>query len=221
MSLQDIPKIPGIDPAAVRSLTRLCGDEASSRRVTTKPWLVDLDDGTYVMFTDGSTAILIRMDDELPEEIVADDEVQGQFAQIIQNFSTNDYIQIAEDVDAEAILAWCAEGTEKCPKCEGKKTCMFPRHQSEAHKRENPDVLDAHQGLFGDALMDRRRLQIPLKMLEVTEGPVDVLVVSDPGDEQAGRPPNNGVLIQGEGWKIYTMGLTGTPDEGTLRFPID
>jgi RNA polymerase subunit RPABC4/transcription elongation factor Spt4 len=141
------------------------------------------------------------------------------------------YALYYEDIDVRSILDWCSEGTEKCPKCGGTKTCMFPRRMTAASKRENPDVLDAHTGRFGDAQIDRRRLQIPLQFLGVDEGTVDVVMVDDPGgydlpgtDEKA--PPFHGVALLGENWRIYSAGIFVDPEKSEFnekvpRFPLE
>lgn len=228
MSLQDVPEIPGVDPAAVKALTRLCAGEEGKYLMTQAPRLVDIGDDIYVIFTDGMTAIMLQVEgDELPD-LDSSEEIQNQFGRMIRFFGS-DYSLYYEDIDIRSILDWCGEGAEKCPKCGGSKVCMFPRHQTAASKRENPDVLDAHTGRLGDVHIDRRRLQIPLQFLGVDEGGVDVVVVDDPGGnltpEGETTEKFSGVALIGENWRIYTAGLTVEEDradfyEKVPRFPL-
>lgn len=235
MSLQDIPEIPGVDPAAVKALTRLCaGDEpmvggGERPEITKFPRLVDLGDDIYVIFTDGGTAVLLQMEgDELPD-LESNEQIQQSFGRLTSQYGS-DYTLYFEGIDVRGILDWCGEGTEKCPRCGGNKSCMFPRSGTTASKRENPDITDCHMGWLGDVLLDRRRLQIPLQMLGVDEGEVDVVTVDNPGgDDIAGSTektsPFQGVALIGENWRIYSAGLNRDPDrkdaeEKAPRFPL-
>lgn len=222
MSLQNIPDIYGIDPAAVRTLTRLCsgppgpGDPFRDELVQA-PRLVDIGEDVYVIFTDASTAVLIRLDtDHLPEEIEAGPSIQKSFNQMLTYFE-GDHVQYSGTVDAATLIAWCAKGTEKCPRCKGTKTCMFPRLPQHA-SRENPDILGSHEGEIGIIFIDRRRITLPFQMLGIDEGEIDLQICAYPGEVPITDPATgartmqkslNGVVLSGDGWRVYSAGIFG------------
>jgi hypothetical protein len=217
MSIQeDLPEIPRIPPPTLKALSRLCAgsDGNASRRIVEAPRLVDIGDDIFVIFTDGATAVLVQLDvedDDFPE-LESGEDIQESFNGMLAAFN-GPTSKTYYDVDVGQIVQWAAEKTKGCTKCEGKRTCMFPRLHTAAYTREDPDVFDLHGGYVNDAYLDRRRLQTPLSFLQVEDGYVDVVVISD-SDVEEGKPLFCGVAILGDGWRIYTAGRSPDVDEG-------
>lgn len=208
MSLQNIPEVPGVDPAAVRALTRLCSGDDTGAVYTRKPYLFYIGDDPYLLVTDGSTLVLLLLENGLPDksEIEWDDQVQMAVGSIIELFGT-DHITYFEDISVEELLAWCREGTESCPKCGGTKTCLYPRHGSTMANREDPKVGDAHLGAVYGIGVDRRRIQVTLQMLGVDEGTCDLSIYQGPNprDENGGNVQY--LIFMGENWRLLTAVL--------------
>ncbi len=230
MSLYDIPEIPGVDPAAVKALTRLCSGPAEERMdcspgpsITWYPRLLDLDNETYVSFTDGATAILVALDPEKLPILESGEEFQKSFGKMLEVFTVG--ATKYHGVDAAAILQWASEGTHKCPRCKGTRTCMYPKQNTTASRRENPDILEAHRGWLGDACIDRRRLQLPLHMLGIDEGGIEIIVAistterTDDTGALRTAVQFQGVALLGDGWRIYTAGLSQDLTDGAGNDP--
>ena len=208
MSVQeDMPEIPRIPPQTMRALSRLCAGTANNgeRRIVQSPCLVDIDDDIFVIFTDGATAVLVQLDanDDSFPELEAGEQIQDALKAMLKSFSTP-LCETFRDVDVGEILSWAGEGTKECPKCEGKRTCMFPRLNTEAYTREDPGVFDMHGGYINDTYLDRRRLQVPLSFLQVEDGYVDVVLAKS--EMTKGEQMFCGVALMGDGWRIYTAG---------------
>ena len=217
MSVQEeLPDIPRIPPPTLKALSRLCAgkDSYSSRqRIVESPCLVDIGDDIFVIFTDGCTAVLVQLDPEedIPE-LESGESIQHSANMMLKAFSiATPGVTVHANVDVGMLTHWMSEGTTKCPKCAGKRTCMFPRLHSESYNRENQEVLAAHVGRINDVYLDRRRLQLPLSFLGVEEGAADVILTN------AKRPDGahfSGVAIIGDGWHVYTAGrLVGAEEE--------
>lgn len=217
MSIQeDLPEIPRIPSPTLKALSRLCAgmDGNTARRIVQSPCLVDIGDDIFVIFTDGATAVLVQLDpedDDFPE-LDSGEDIQEAFNAMLAVFNSP-RSETHYDVDIGEIRQWAAEKTKGCTKCEGKRTCMFPRLNTVAYTREDPDVFHLHGGYLNGVYLDRRRLQIPLSFLQVADGYVDVVVTSD--DEAVdGKPMFCGAAILGDGWRIYTAGRSPDVDEG-------
>ena len=223
MSLHNIPTIPGVDPSAVRALTRLCSGDESGQIHMRKPYIFYIGDDPYLLVTDGSTLVLLLLENGLPpkEEVEWDETVQTSVGGLLELFGT-DYITYYEDVEVGDLLAWCKEGTSSCPKCGGTKTCMYPRHGSTMANREASEVWEAHVGLVHDVPVDRRRIQVTLQMLGVDEGTCDLSVYVGPettveAPEDSTRTRTCFILV-GENWRILSAPLKHETDEKTPRF---
>lgn len=219
MSVQEsLPDIPRIPPPALKALSRLCAGDlepASSARgshheITRAPCLVDLGDDLFVIFTDGTVAVLIQLDpeDDVPE-LASSEAIQNAANKMLKAFSpdTQD-VSIHYNVDVGMLLHWASEGTDKCPKCGGVRTCMFSRL---GYSREDQDVEAAHVGRVNDVYLDRRRVQVPLSFLEVEEGAVDVIVREPRADNVT-----SGLAILGDGWHLYVAGRNVCDEEKAL-----
>lgn len=227
MSIQNIPEVPGVDPASVTAMTRLCSGLDEGSRAIQKPHIFYIGDDPYFCVTDGSTLILLLLEHGLPpkEDVEWDEDVQTSVGRVIEKFGT-DYVTYYEDVEIQDILAWCAVGTKECPRCKGTKTCLYPRHNTTASKREDPAIRAAHEGVFYDIFLDRRRLGVTLQILGVDEGTCDVSIYKrPPGDDSPDEPPDMDlVILSGENWRIITA-PHGPPGEGEAereevpRFP--
>lgn len=222
MSIQNIPEVPGVDPTAVRAMTRLCSGSEEGAKVIQKPHIFYIGDDPYFCVTDGCTIVMLLLENGLPAktEVEWDEDVQSSVGGIFEKFGT-DYVSYYEDVEINDILAWCAAGTEKCPRCQGTKTCLYPRHNATASKREDPAIREAHEGVFYDVFLDRRRLGVTLQFLGIDEGTCDVSVYKPVKSEDA--PDMDLVILSGENWRIVTAPFN-LPEgnnslEGVTRFP--
>lgn len=224
MSVQNIPEIPGVDPAAVKSMTRLCSGSEEGVAAVRKPYIFYIGDDPYFFVSDGSTVILLLLENGVPDktEVEWDETVQESAGRVLERFGT-DYVSYHEDVEISDILAWCSKGTEKCPKCQGTKTCLYPRHGTMAATREDPKALTAHQGVFYDILVDRRRLGVTLQILGIDEGTCDVSVYKAPTPPEGQPEDADQVILSGENWRIITAPLQFDPSKGigeeVARFP--
>jgi hypothetical protein len=224
MSFQNIPEIPGVDPAAVRSMTRLCSGTEDGSVMVHKPYIFYIGDDPYFFVSDGSTMILLLLENGVPDkmEVEWNETVQEKAGNVLEKFGT-DYVSYYEDVEIGDILAWCASGTEKCPKCHGTKTCLYPRHGTTAATREDPKAVTAHEGVFYGIFVDRRRVGVTLQILGIDEGTCDVSVYRAPTPPEGQAKDIDMVILSGENWRIITAPLKEEEEESigeeVPRFP--
>lgn len=202
MSMFEVPEVPGVSPAAVRALTRFCYGEESANYHSRHPYIFYIEDDAYFCVTDGSTLVLLLLEHGLPPEIKWSEEMQTAVGNLLQQFSSTQGIASKLDIPVEEVLNWAASGTEECPKCRGKRSCVFPRGGAEGSDLDS-EALNVHAGTAAGMILDRRRIQLVLKMLGVTAGNCDVSVTVHPEEQPTGI-----LLLSGENWKVMTAPVT-------------
>lgn len=218
---QEVPTISVIEDETVKELVKLCGSPKAPEHIVRGPSLVDIGDSIYVIFTDGGSAVLVDLDLEDLPDLPSSPRIQREFVDLGSKFEeASEYLTHYTEVDIGELLAWCMEGTEPCPKCKGDDLtmCLFPRFGTEMSKREAPEVFNAHTGLIGSVYVDRRRIKVPLDMLGVTEGEINVsLLIQVSGD---GVVQKSGIALISDAWRIYVGGVVddGPKDENIPVF---
>lgn len=213
MSTFDIPTVPGVDPMAIRGLTLLCYGEDSGSIYDRHPHIFYIEDDAYFCVTDGCMLVLLLLEHGLPDGVEWDEQVQGAVGGLFERFSSGHPV-VRKDLSVEEDLrAWLSSGTNVCPKCSGRRSCAFLR--SGASGSDNDDeALRVHTASVASVLLDRRRLQLALKILGVKDGGCDVSALPRNGDF------SGLVLLEGENWKIMTAPVH-LPAESLKSKPLE
>jgi hypothetical protein len=219
---QYVPEIPSLDPKLVTALMKCMtnadakGDTTLSATTRAGASAAFFGDEMFMLFSDGSSMLMLQCDEWPPDSdprIAEGEGVQVELANVFRLLYAEPDAGIHADIAVEDLLAWAAYETEACPRCKGTRVCLYPpRH---AYAKEQSVISDMHKGYIGEGLFDRRRVQVPLRLLGLTEGVLTAHIYEDTPANVAGAR-GSVLYLEGGGWWLVVAGLArDSSDDGT------